>query len=216
MTSGLSLVLVRHGETEWMERGRLHGRLDSPLSPTGRRHAEQAAQRLHRERFDALYTSPLGRAMETAAILGRAVGLAPQPIEGLAELDFGWLEGTPAVLWHSDGLTGAAFRPVRALAFALTAERPAAFRQRVTQALEWIVAHHPSGRLLVVAHHAVLSRLLGVMMAAPENAWRDYGPLTACGISEVRRLAHGANGREPGWEIVVLNDVSHLRPEETR
>src|SRR4030043_435873 len=114
MTSGLSLVLVRHGETEWMERGRLHGRLDSPLSPTGRRHAEQAAQRLHRERFDALYTSPLGRAMETAAIL-----------------------------------------------------------RRVTQALEWIVAHHPSGRLLVVAHHAVLSRLLGVMMAAPENAWRD-------------------------------------------
>ncbi len=216
MTSGLSLVLVRHGETEWMERGLLHGRLDSPLSPTGRRHARQAAQRLRGETFDALYASPLGRAMETAAILGGALGLAAQPIDDLAELDFGWLEGSPALLWRGDGLAGAALRPVRALAFALTAERPAAFRRRVTRALAWIVDRHASGRLLVVAHHAVLSRLMGVMMAAPERAWRDFGPLTACGISEVRRSAHSPNGREPGWEIVVLNDESHLLPEETR
>jgi len=103
MTSGLSLVLVRHGETEWMERGRLHGRLDSPLSPTGRRHAELAAARLRGEQFQALYSSPLGRAMETAAILGRAVGLTPQPVDGLAELDFGWLEGAPAPLWREEG-----------------------------------------------------------------------------------------------------------------
>jgi 2,3-bisphosphoglycerate-dependent phosphoglycerate mutase len=215
MSSGLSLVLVRHGETEWTERGRLHGRLDSPLSSAGRRHAEMAATRLRLERFDALYSSPLGRAMETAAILGSVVGLTPQPIDGLAELDFGWLEGAPAPLWHDEGLAGALFRPVRALIHLVSAERPAHFHQRIADTLDWMVGQHPQGRLLVVAHWAVFSRLLGVMMDAPGAEWRRYGPWAACGISEVRFNGARGNGRAPAWEIVHLNDVSHLQEAQT-
>jgi broad specificity phosphatase PhoE len=216
MTSGPHLVLVRHGETEWMERGRLHGRLDSPLSPAGRRHAQMAAARLRLERFDAVYSSPLGRAMETAAILGAAVGQTPRPIDGLAELDFGWLEGAPAPLWRDEGAAGTAFRPVRALIHFLSAERPAHFRQRVVDTLAWIVGQHPHGRLLIVAHWAVFSRLLGEMMMDGPNAdWRRYGPWAACGISEVRWNGAERNGHTPEWEIVRLNDVSHLREAQS-
>jgi probable phosphoglycerate mutase len=211
MTSDLSLVLVRHGETEWTERGRLHGRLDSPLSPTGRRHAEQAAQRLRGEPFEALYTSPLGRARQTAAILEEAVGLTPQALDGLAELDFGWLEGAPAFLWRDDEAAARALRPARALLHALSAERPAHFRQRVARALEEMTSSHASGRLLVVGHYAVFSCLLGVMMDAPGSDWRRYGPWTACAISEVRRPRSSGDGRGAGWEIVRLNDEAHLR-----
>lgn len=210
MTSGLSLVLVRHGETEWMERGRLHGRLDSPLSPTGRRHAELAAARLRGEQFQAMYSSPLGRAMETAAILGRAVGLTPQPVDGLAELDFGWLEGAPAPLWREEGWLAAAFRPVRALIHRVSAEQPDDFGDRIARTLEWISSRHPHGRLLVVGHWAVFSRLMAVMLAKPGVDWRSYGPWEACGISEMRRAAADDNGRSR-WEIVRLNEASHLR-----
>ncbi len=211
MTSDLSLVLVRHGETEWTERGRLHGRLDSPLSAAGRRHAEQAAERLRGEHFVALFTSPLGRARQTAAILGEAVGLTPQPLDGLAELDFGWLEGAPSFLWRDDGAAAPLLRPIWAVVRMLSAERPARFRGRVAQALEEMTASHPSGRLLVVGHYAVFSRLLGVMMDAPGSDWRRYGPWTACAISEVRRSSPSGDGRSPGWEIVLLNDEAHLR-----
>jgi len=215
MTPDLSMVLVRHGETEWMERGRLHGRLDSPLSAAGRLHAEQAAQRLRGEPFDALYSSPLGRALQTAAILGEAVGLTPQPLDGLAELDFGWMEGSPSFLWRDDGAAAGAFRPVRALIHWLSAERPGRFRDRVARSLDEMTLRHPQGRLLVVAHYAVFSRLLDVMMDTPGADWRRFGPWTACAISEVRRSPEHQDGRKPGWEIVRLNDVSHLREGES-
>ena len=211
MTSGLSLVLVRHGETEWMERGRLHGRLDSPLTAAGRLHAEQAAQRLRGEHFDALYSSPLGRALQTAEILGNAVGLTPQPLDGLAELGFGWMEGAPAFLWRDGATAAAAFRPVRALIHWLSGERAGDFRNRVARALDGITARHRQGRLLLVAHFAVFSCLLGVMMGGSVSDWGRFGPWTPGAISEVRRLSESHEGRKLGWEIVRLNDVSHLQ-----
>jgi broad specificity phosphatase PhoE len=52
------LTLVRHGTTEWIEQGRLHGILDAPLSARGRQEANLAAAALAKQHFDAFYTSP--------------------------------------------------------------------------------------------------------------------------------------------------------------
>jgi broad specificity phosphatase PhoE len=213
MTLVLRLVLVRHGETEWMEHGLLHGRLDSPLSAIGRGHAAQAAARLKGEHFDALYASPLGRTMETATILGKAVGLSPQPLDGLQELDFGCLEGTPAVLWRSDGWLGQALRPIRWLCFTLSTERPAHFRQRVERTAEAILTRHRRGRVLVVSHHAALSRMLALMVGLPDREWRHIGPWTPCAFTEIAGVAQGWNGRTWSWEIVRMNDEAHLRKD---
>jgi broad specificity phosphatase PhoE len=87
------ITLVRHGTTEWIELGRLHGTLDAPLSTRGRQEASLAATALAKQHFDALYTSPLGRARETAAIIGQATGLEPVLMEGLREMNLGWMEG---------------------------------------------------------------------------------------------------------------------------
>ncbi len=83
------LVLVRHGRTASNAAGRIQGRADVPLDPTGLDEAHAVARALRRFGAAALYTSPLSRAHETAAIIGRALGLAPQVWEGLTEYDFG-------------------------------------------------------------------------------------------------------------------------------
>jgi broad specificity phosphatase PhoE len=202
----LQLILVRHGETEWTERGLLHGRLDSPLSAAGRRHAALAADRLRGETFEALYTSPLGRAVQTASVLGEALGLAPIPLAGLREMDFGWSEGRPLNLVDPDGSGARFFLPFLRLATALTAERMDRFAARLGSAVEMMQAQHPHGRLLVVTHWAALSMLMALLLEAEPRRWRRYGPWAACGISEL----HAANG---GWQAIRLNDQAHIQEQ---
>ena len=65
-SSATELTVVRHGETVWNNEGRQQGHLDSPLSPLGLRQAQAIANRLASERFNAIYSSDLGRAWATA------------------------------------------------------------------------------------------------------------------------------------------------------
>lgn len=80
----LTLILVRHGLTEWNEQGRLLGRTAIELSPAGRAQAAAAAQALRGEKVDALFASPLQRAQETAQAIAAELGLS---IETEADLD---------------------------------------------------------------------------------------------------------------------------------
>jgi broad specificity phosphatase PhoE len=77
------LLLVRHGETDWNAEGRLQGQTDRPLNDFGRRQARQLAEQLESEELEAIYSSDLARARETAKIvgerLGLPVGLNPDP-----------------------------------------------------------------------------------------------------------------------------------------
>lgn len=206
MEPTLQLTLVRHGETEWTELGLLHGRLDSPLSLTGRRHAEQTAARLRGETFNALFTSPKGRAMQTALILGETLGLAPTPLDGLREMDFGWSEGKPLAHFDPDGTGSWLFRPLVRFAMRLTAERTQHFAARIREAIVAMQAQHPHGRLLVVTHWGVISMLMALLLDGDLQRWRDYGPWAACSISEV----HATDG---AWHIIRLNDHMHLQEE---
>jgi broad specificity phosphatase PhoE len=212
MTAGPRLVLVRHAETEWVERGLLHGRLDSPLSAAGRQQAERTALRLRGERFDGLYTSPQGRAIETAAVIGRAIGLEPIPLDGLREMDFGWLEGRPLGLLNSRAL-----RPVAVLLMMLSAEKPAAIRRRITEALETMTERHPQGCVLAVTHWGTLSHIAAMLTDGDPRLWRR-GPWAACGISEFRAQGDGASadGCPGSWEAIRLNDDAHLGDEDRR
>jgi broad specificity phosphatase PhoE len=84
----VTLLLIRHGPTEWNQDRRLQGRADIPLSPEGREAV--AAWRIpHRFRHLPVRSSPLQRAVATAAILG----LSPTPEPALVELDWGSWEG---------------------------------------------------------------------------------------------------------------------------
>lgn len=92
-----TLYLIRHGMTIWNFQRRLQGRRDSPLSFTGKAQAARAAAVLHSVNADALLCSPLGRARETASIVGRRIGLEPRVIGDYREIAFGNWEGYTAV-----------------------------------------------------------------------------------------------------------------------
>ncbi len=99
MTSriGESLItLVRHGESDWNQRGLIQGQNDSPrLTARGRIQAQTVADALQQLSLDYLVTSDLERARETAAIIGAAIGLVPTADPLLRERCFGVFEGRP-------------------------------------------------------------------------------------------------------------------------
>ena len=87
------LILVRHGETDWNRDQRWQGHADRPLNETGREQARAIAEELASEQIDAIYTSDLARARETAELIAERAGvpfvLEPQ----LREIDVGEWQG---------------------------------------------------------------------------------------------------------------------------
>lgn len=89
------IYLIRHGETELNASNTVRGRLEIPLSEHGLKQADLLGAYLKNKKFDAIYSSPLKRAVQTAEAIARYQGLAVQPIEGFNDLDFGKWEGLP-------------------------------------------------------------------------------------------------------------------------
>jgi broad specificity phosphatase PhoE len=87
------LLLVRHGETDWNLGNRFQGHADPPLNETGRTQARELAAALVDRSFDAVFTSPLRRARESAEIIAASHGLQPIPVEDLREVDVGEWQG---------------------------------------------------------------------------------------------------------------------------
>ncbi|HEX2137690.1 MAG TPA: histidine phosphatase family protein, partial [Microvirga sp.] len=154
------IYLLRHGETEWNRAGRFQGRLDSPLTPRGREQARRTAEMLQGNIGTthglALCASPLGRARETAEIVGVALGLRPYPDARLAEVTIGsWdgmtveevhaeypgmLEGTTPFDWYFRSPDGESFEAAR--------QRLMSWLADVEDRDVIAVSHGLSGRLL--------------------------------------------------------------------
>jgi probable phosphoglycerate mutase len=87
------LVAIRHGETDWNVDTRIQGQIDIGLNANGRWQARRLGRALAEEGFDAVYSSDLGRAMDTAHAVAVEAGLAVQPRSALRERAFGVFEG---------------------------------------------------------------------------------------------------------------------------
>ncbi len=137
-----TIVLVRHGETDWNLERRYQGHLDPPLNAAGRAESDKLAKALVGERIQAIYSSDLRRARETAEIVGAALGLPVLADPGLREVDLG--------SWA--GLT----RDEVAERFGKSAthdgETRGEHRERVVEAVRRIAARHPGGCILIVTH----------------------------------------------------------------
>lgn len=90
------VLLIRHGENEYVKKGRLAGRLPGVhLNENGQQQAEQLAEKLKKAPIKAVYSSPLERTMETAQPIAAAHELEVVPRDGLMEIDFGdWTDKT--------------------------------------------------------------------------------------------------------------------------
>jgi broad specificity phosphatase PhoE len=146
------LYLVRHGETEWNAARRIQGRTDIPLNDTGREQARRAAELLARRRWQGVYTSPLGRAHETARIIADRLGLeGVTDIDALVERDYGEAEGM-----GFDEIEALYPEGVRAPGQE-TREEVAA---RVVPALLELAERHPGERLVIVSHGGAIRAVL--------------------------------------------------------
>lgn len=89
----MRLVLVRHGETDWNKTRRIQGISDLEMNETGRKQAEALAQALRDKKVEAIYSSPLKRARDTAHAIGRYHPVEIVTLSGLRELDAGEVDG---------------------------------------------------------------------------------------------------------------------------
>jgi broad specificity phosphatase PhoE len=88
-----TILLARHGETDWNREGRFQGHADPLLNETGRAQAAELAAELNDVELAAIYSSPLRRALETAGVVAAEHRLEPIPIEALREVDVGSWQG---------------------------------------------------------------------------------------------------------------------------
>jgi 2,3-bisphosphoglycerate-dependent phosphoglycerate mutase len=152
-----TILLVRHGETE-AER-RVQGHSDTPLNETGRAQARALVDELAEEAIDAVYSSDLLRAYETARIVAQARGLDVTAIPDLRERHFGTWEGL------TDDEIFARFPEARNGSWG-DGESQEEMAQRVLDALRRIAETHVGERALVVSHGGPLRAVLSHCGAA--------------------------------------------------
>jgi len=202
------LTLVRHGPTEWNAARRFQGRTNLSLSDRGRADAAAIAAALRHERIDALYSSDLARAMETARAVGAPHALAIVPDARLREFDFGQWEG---LTWdeivtanpHLAGRGSTAaklYAPQGGETFAQVCARVASF-------LTDVRGGGDGAHLAIVTHAGPLHAMLAVLGLERSEAPGDNLSLrfTPGGITRIAIEAGGA-------KIVELDSVRHLEP----
>jgi probable phosphoglycerate mutase len=161
-----TILLVRHGETDWNLERRVQGHSDRALNETGRAQARKLADALAEEPIDAVFSSDLLRAHETARIVAERRGLEVTAIPDLRERHFGTWEGL------TDDEIFERFPGAKTGTWG-DAETREEMAGRVLESLRRIAEAHPGGRVLVVSHGGPLRAVL-----------------THCGIDGVDTIAN--------------------------
>jgi len=203
------LIVIRHAQSLANAEGRIQGHLDFALSELGRRQSERLAARLAAAGVDALYTSPLKRARETADVLAARLGLTVEDVLALRERDVGELAGLNRAellaRFPQYGRPGADVSRIKVEGF----EQDAELTERVTSTFRRIISAHEGGTVAVVTHGGVIGTVfrwaLGLPRLRPARFTIDNASLT---IFNVRDL--DADGAHPQAQLITLNDTCHL------
>jgi broad specificity phosphatase PhoE len=181
-----TVVLARHGRTEWHHGNRYTGSTDLPIDSVGLRQAELL--RVWAEDFwpDALWSSPMLRARQTIAPAAAALGLEPATDARLREVDFGSAEGK--MLSELPPAVGQAFALDPVANPFPGGENVADAAERVQRAFDEIVAAHAGGKVLVVAHNTLIRLLVCRVLGLPVRDYRRLLP--ALGPAALVRLRH--------------------------
>ena len=199
-----TLILLRHGETEWNLSGRWQGQaVDTDLSERGREQARIVARRLRAIPLHAIYSSDLKRAWDTARIVGDELGLQLVAEPGLRESDIGAWTG---LTWEEistrfpDEIAAMhAGQDVRRGG----GESMSELNHRLAAAAEDIAAIHPGETVLLVSHGAALRSVVAHALDAslPQMQHIAIGGNTALSVLQVRA------GK---MRLVSYNDTAHL------
>ncbi len=196
----VQIVLVRHGATDWNLQGRCQGATDRELHVTGIRQAQELAALLANESIQAVYSSGLKRARQTASLISQPHNLPVIVEEDIRELNHGALEGltfTEIKARYPDFLQR--WRTEPAEIQVPGGERLADVADRAWSGLNRIVEQHPSAEKLVVVSHnfpilGILCKVTGVTL----NQYRSFH-LDPCGLTRL-------NCRDKDdWQITHIN-----------
>jgi broad specificity phosphatase PhoE len=182
------LVLSRHGRTDWSVQGRYTGITDVDLDDEGRAQAARLAEWARTARLTAVVSSPMTRAVRTAAGAAAALGVPLRTDERLREVDFGIAEGRRRDELDAEVVRRFAEDPVRCPFPG--AEKPSVAAERVTACLTDLA--RDGGRILVVAHNTLFRLALCALLGIPLADYRRRLPLLA--HDAVSELSLGSSG----------------------
>jgi phosphoserine phosphatase len=199
------ILLIRHGHVEGIEPERFRGRAQLPLTTLGRAQAAAVAGRIARMwKPSRVYTSPMDRAVETAAAIASACGLTkPEVCADLHDIDYGaWRFKTFADAKAEDPVSFAAWFATPQLVRFPNGESLQDLGARAANALRLVLARHPADTVVVVSHdslnRALLLQCLGLSLL---SYWRLAQ--SPCCINEID-IADG------NTRIQRLNETGHL------
>lgn len=207
---GRMIYFVRHGRTEWNNQFRYQGAVDIPLNDDGRQQARKTALRFSAADIDAVLSSPLSRAMETAGIIASYHnGLKVESTPLLTEVDFGRWEGRtvseikadyPDIFyaWRSDQLN----------VDAPEGESMDALYLRCGRFSEELLARREKN-IVVVGHGAMLRALFPRMLMLPRVSYFWKTRIDNCSIT-----AFSADDGK--FSLIYQNDMIHLKIDEDK
>ncbi len=198
------ILAIRHGETAWNVDTRIQGHLDIPLNETGQWQAKRLARVLAQgDPIDAIYSSDLLRALETARAIAEATGAPLQAHTGLRERGFGSFEGqiygeletlfpTDAELWRQRDPHWAPSG----------GESLTQVQERVSHTLHALASQHPGQQIVLVAHGGVMDQLYRLATGQSLQAPRTW-ELTNTAVNRLLWTPQGLS-------LVGWADTSHL------
>ncbi len=201
------VVIIRHGQSQGNAEGRFGGHTDTPLSPRGRKQAQATARALASEKFSAIYSSDLPRAIETASPLAKLVGVPLETTDALRERSVGVMEGLTfeeAAEEHPEQYQALLRRD-----FEHVLAGGESYRQtldRASRQLDDAIEQHKGGRIALFAHTGTICILiLHLMGALDAPELKPVWIATAnCGIARF-------DLRDDGFvRVLTINDTRHL------
>jgi probable phosphoglycerate mutase len=202
-----TLIVIRHGETEWNREKRMQGTTDTRLSDIGRAQAQALGRRLAAHPFGALYSSDLSRAHDTARAVAEHTGHHVVVDPRLQERRFGIFEG----LLASEIMERYPEEHARFISrdqdFVVPGgESARQFTQRCLGCLAEIAGRHRGGEVVVVSHGLVLDALYRAANGLDHGAPRTVPLINA----SVNRFGYATGA----WTMETWGDISHLADGE--
>lgn len=198
-----TIYIVRHGQTEWNLLGKTQGHGNSDLTEKGVEQAKLLADNMIKYPIDYIYSSDLGRAYDTAKIIGDKLNLEVEKTEALREMGFGTWEGR--VIKDIIEENPALYRQWRDephLAKIPQAESLEQIKERTDKFIAEINEKH-DGKHIVLVTHSLSARimLLSFLDSNVKNIYRINQSNTALNIVELR---------DYGPVVIKMNDTSHI------
>lgn len=199
----LEIYLTRHGETEWNRIRRMQGQGNSPLTDLGRKQAVWLAERLENKVFTYIYTSPLGRAKETAEIINKTLNATLIEDDRLKEIYLGDWEGM--LIEEVESINGEENDKFWHNPVAFKMENKEDFQQvrdRGADFFESLIKQHGEGKILVVAHAIILKGMLNYIQGRDMAHFWEGKHLLPTSLTKVNVL-------DNRFSIIYLGDTEH-------